>query len=511
MITMVEKNSILIKYYREGKNISEISRLLKLSRKTVRKYIVFHESQNNDKTLSEKLEKGLTCKPKYDSSHRVKRRLIKEIEEEIKYCLDNNQKRRNQGLYKQLMKKIDIYEYLKSKGYEVGYTTVCNYIREFESAGKESFIKQIYEPGKTVEFDWGEVKLKIKGKLQKFNLAVFTAAYSNYRWAKLFHRQDTLAFSQSHIDFFSHTQGVYKELVYDNMRVAVRKFIGPTEKEPTEALLELSSYYKFGFRFCNVRRGNEKGHVEKSVEHIRRKSFSLKIDFESVEQANQHLLNSCEKINNTGQKLKENQTANELFSEEKSHLYATSIPYKCFKEELCKVDKYSTITLYGNRYSVPDFLVGKLLDVKIFAEKIVVYSSNKQECKHIRSYGLHTWTIDLKHYLDTLILKPGALHGSLGFNQLHDKVKHVYDEYFLGNSKEFIELLDYCSKGDIEFLELNRAIKKLKTITPISISKDKILAIIAKDREPTTTESEDSETKRCSESLLSNLSSCINN
>jgi len=34
---MVDKNRILISYYREGKSKSEISRMLKISRKTVRK------------------------------------------------------------------------------------------------------------------------------------------------------------------------------------------------------------------------------------------------------------------------------------------------------------------------------------------------------------------------------------------------------------------------------------------------------------------------------------------
>ena len=36
-------------------------------------------------------------------------------------------------------------------------------------------------------------------------------------------------------------------------------------------------YYQFGFRFCNVRKGNEKGHVERSVEYIRRKAFALEV------------------------------------------------------------------------------------------------------------------------------------------------------------------------------------------------------------------------------------------
>ena len=52
-----------------------------------------------------------------------------------------------------------------------------------------------------------------------------------------------------------------------------------TIKEPTQALLDLRAHYLFSHRFCNARKGNEKGHVERSVEYIRRKAFALKGDF----------------------------------------------------------------------------------------------------------------------------------------------------------------------------------------------------------------------------------------
>ena len=54
------------------------------------------------------------------------------------------------------------------------------------------------------------------------------------------------------------------------MKVSVKRFVGPGEKAPTEALLQLSGYYGFNFRFCNVRRGNEKGNVERSVDKVKR-------------------------------------------------------------------------------------------------------------------------------------------------------------------------------------------------------------------------------------------------
>jgi len=510
MINMVDKNLILLKYFRDRESKSSISRSLHLSRKTVRKYISVHEQASLSPNFLTELEKGLSGRPAYDVASRGKVKLTQEIESDINICLGNNAKKLNSGLHKQVMKKIDIHEYLLSKGHDIGYSSVCNYIRAKSSNGKECFIKQLYSPGVVCEFDWGDVKLFINGKLQVFNMAVFTSASSNYRWAKLFYRQDTLAFGQGHIDFFSHLGGVHKELVYDNMRVAIRKFVGRTIKEPTDSLLELSNYYKFKFRFCNIRKGNEKGHVEKSVEYIRRKSFCLKDHFTSVDEANTHLLSACGKLNNTAQQLSGGKTANQLFEAEKPHLYESRVAYKCFDNEHVKVDKYSTITFSGNRYSVPDFLVGKLLDIRIFAERIDGYYNGEPVCTHTRSYGAHKWVLDINHYLTTLSMKPGALSGSVAFSQLGCQVKNIYQTYFIYQSKDFIELLQYCKDHGIDFDVIERAIDKVRQITPSNITKDKILAMMDKEKEPVLVEKKDNEIYHSSRTMLTELAALLN-
>jgi len=507
---MIDKNRILISYYRDGESKNSISRRLQISRKTVRKYIQEHEQLYGKDNAQKFLDSGLTSKPSYDSSSRKKLKLIREIELEIDTCLLDNQQKRNSGMHKQQMKKIDIYEHLLGKGYNIGYTTVCNYIRLKEHKTKECFIKQVYSPGISTEFDWGDVKLYIRGKLQTINLSVFTSAFSNHRWGKLFYRQDTLAFSQSHIDYFAYLQGVHKELVYDNMRVAIKKFVGKSLKEPTDSLLELSNYYKFDFRFCNIAKGNEKGHVERSVEYIRRKAFSKRCHFDSIEEANAYLLVVLEELNNASQQLSAGKTANELFEEEKPHLYKVSMPYKSFKEEHAKTDKYSTVILYGNRYSIPDFLVGKLITIKAFAEKLDMYYNNEYLCSHTRSYDAHSWTINIDHYLTTLSQKPGALKNSLALNQANEEVKVLYFDYFLNDSKDFIELLQYCKKHCICWSEVTKAIVSLKQISPTDISKDKILLLISKEKDKETPFDTNSEIYENSKFLLTELSEKYN-
>jgi hypothetical protein len=87
-------------------------------------------------------------------------------------------------------------------------------------------------------------------------------------------------------------------MVYDNSRVTVARFVGRSEKEPNEALLKLSIYYYgFSFRFTNTYQAHEKGHVERSVEYVRRKIFSKKDEFSSLEEAKEYFRLGLKKLN----------------------------------------------------------------------------------------------------------------------------------------------------------------------------------------------------------------------
>lgn len=59
-----------------------------------------------------------------------------------------------------------IFESLEEEGVDISYSTVLRLIRAIENKPKEAYIKGVYEPGNICEFDWGEVKLTIGGKMQ---------------------------------------------------------------------------------------------------------------------------------------------------------------------------------------------------------------------------------------------------------------------------------------------------------------------------------------------------------
>ena len=478
---MVEKQEIIIRYYRNGDSERKISRELHLNRTTVRRYLkeykISREAISSSENISEELVEELVKAPHYNSYNRGKRKLTRELTNEIDKLLALNEQKKSQGLHKQMLKKTDIFEYLTEQGYEIGYTTVCNYVRERNKRTKEAYIRQVYKLGEICEFDWGEVKLNIDGTPRTLNMAVFTPAMSNYRYAVLFYRQDTASFQQSHVNFFEHIGGVYHTMVYDNMRVAIRKFVGTKEKEPTEALLKLSMYYHFGFRFCNIRKGNEKGHVERSVEYVRRKAFSLEDSFVSLESANQWLQKTCNRINSCYNRFTKGEKPLDLFKKEKPFLYPPLFRFDCANLEQCRVDKYSTISYATNRYSVPDHLVGEMVDIKIYPEKIHCYHQSTLVCEHERQYTRHQWYIVLNHYLNTLQTKPGALAGSQALKSAPENVRAIHEKYFKNEPKEFIGLLLFVRDNKYDFTTIEKIIGQLSHICPHDISVDKIKAL----------------------------------
>lgn len=482
MITMKEKQDVLLRFFREGDSKSKISRDLGINRRTVRRYIEEYLAvQDKEKAAGTHID---GCLPSYVSEpptyHRPatpKPVLTEDVCAQINIYLEDNERKRREGMRKQVMLKRDIHEALIDKGFSIGYTTVCNYIRGKKLRDMEAFIRQDYMPGEACEFDWGELSLIIGGEKRKLYMATFTGNYSNYRYARLFDKQDTLAFMESHIEFFAAIDGVYQEMIYDNMRVAVKKFIGRSEREPTRALLQLSGYYKFRYRFCNVGKGNEKGHVERSIEFVRRKAFSRRYDFASVAEANKHLLVTCTRLNK--QKLSTTEAIpQELFADEKKVLWQPEGRMACFVIEYLKVDKYSTITYETNHYSVPDHLVGKGVDVKVFSSRLECYALNKRICTHERSYGRKQWILDLSHYYQTLLIKPRALHNSVALKQSSELIQELYHSYFKSTPNEFIALLMFCDKHEYTTEQLKGVIEVLRKLCPNDVSVDKIKALL---------------------------------
>lgn len=479
---MVEKQTIIHMYRTRGYSKRAIAKELDISRKTVYKILFEYESSLSDTDPESSLEAVLTTVSRYNSNNRQRRVITGTLKELIDECLEKNSRKRAMGLKKQCMLKKDIHEYVLTKGFSVSYPSICKYITglEKQKSGHESrqaFIRGYYPAGESCEFDWGEVKLYLSGKLQRFHLAVFTLNHSNGRYAWLFRHQNQLAFMESHRNFFRQVKGVPAIMVYDNMRVAIREFAGD-EKKPTDSLLRMSNFYRFNYRFCNIRAGWEKGHVERSVEFVRRKAFSINLHYDSIEDAQKHLLATCEKMNQQAGSVS---TANkaEDFKADLAALQPHVNEMGCFQLDSYKVDKWSTICMKTSHYSVPDSLVGQMVTVKMYSEKLVILDSNNNKVAvHERIYGAGGWSVKLEHYLKTLSRKTGAVEGSLAIKQMPEKIQTLFNRHFTDKAKDFVFLVQYARDNGFTDTDIILSYEALKKRGVIKISADQIKAMM---------------------------------
>lgn len=90
------------------------------------------------------------------------------------------------GPHKRKLTKLQIHKVLQTEGYDIGYSTIATKINEKLNKTKECFIKQSYDLGGRIEYDFGEVKLLIGGKLGKYYMAVVSSPAADFRWAFLY-------------------------------------------------------------------------------------------------------------------------------------------------------------------------------------------------------------------------------------------------------------------------------------------------------------------------------------
>jgi hypothetical protein len=82
-----------------------------------------------------------------------------------------------------------------------------------------------------------------------------------------------------------------------------------------------------------------------------------------------------------------------------------------------RADKFARISVGKCRYSVPARLIGKRVRIQLTANDLVVYDGSRKAAVHPRLTASGAEHLDLDHYLEILLRKPGALPGSVPLAQ----------------------------------------------------------------------------------------------
>ena len=432
----------IIKLHEEGKSNRWIAKELNLSRSTINKYIRQYEC---DKALLNKtvdpvevaiIQQKMLCQNKMDVSNRKPKKFVGNIKDKFYEIIRiNDERNKALGPNKQEINSAIIYRELIRCGYDVGESTVRLWYHDYKkSLSKEVFIKQTYEYGERIEFDFHLIKLIIAGEMCKFHQATISCPASNFIFIRLFPDEKTISVLTGLIEFFRYAGGVPEEVTFDNLKPVVKVYGYKNEKELTEEIIKFSTYYGFYVNTCNARKGNEKGHVENSGDNARADLFSLRYTFDSVEELNQYVLDELKILN---------KDSLAKFDEEKKHLKQLPIhDYAIGKFGIAKADEtYCLVRIDTNRYSVPEEYIGKEIRYSIINDVIVFYYGNKEICRHKKIEDTNSYSVNIRHYLKTLYKKPGAVKHSLALKQADEEIISIYQNKYINDPKGFIDYL----------------------------------------------------------------------
>ena len=191
MVDIMDKHAIIkLKIERQSNRAGE--RLLGIYRKTVLKYR--DEYQQNINQLSAvdgiavaEIKKVIISPSSYDASNRQSRKYSNEIYKLLDAILEGERLKYSRlGLHKQKLTKKQIHGILVKAGHDIGYTTVTLKINEKLEKHNECLIRQSYDLGDRLEYDFGEIKFVIGEKLEKLHMAVRSSQAADSRWTFIY-------------------------------------------------------------------------------------------------------------------------------------------------------------------------------------------------------------------------------------------------------------------------------------------------------------------------------------
>ncbi len=335
-------------------------------------------------------------------------------------------------------------------GFTGNVTTVRRYVRQWKqarnSAGKEVFAPLEFRPGEEAQVDWGEAWIIENGRRRKVQLFCMKWCYSKRVFVRAYDQANLVSFLDGHVRAFAFFGGVPKRIAYDNLKSAVIQVGKGRNRKLNRKFIELKSWYLFDSRFCNVAKGNEKGHVENLVKRSQRTFLTPLPEVTSLEELNAKLETRCDgELNRTTEEGISHQT---LWNEERPHLLPLPAdPFPACVEWNTRVDKQSLVHFDGRMYSVPIHRAHRPCLVRCFVGRVEIHCEGECVAVHQRRADHRRFVLDPWHYLPLLERKPGLLDQARPFRDdpfgseftlLRRELEYRYDE---DGTRQYIDVL----------------------------------------------------------------------
>ena len=393
-------------FYRDGLSLSEIERRTGLTRKTVRRWL----------NAAEGTEPQYRRRPTEDTKIApFAERLTKALE------VDARRPKRDRRTALKLFREI------QASGFDGDYSRVTEFVRRWRLSGGQALVKAYvplrFELGEAFQFDWSEERLVIGGVWRKILASHLKLCASRAFVVQAYPTQSHEMLFDAHTRSFSALGGIPRRGIYDNMKTAVDKVNKGKGRTVNTRFAAMASHYLFDPDFCNVASGWEKGVVEKNVQDSRLRIWqdAGKERFGTFTELNLWLLAKCRTL---WRELRHTEygdlTIAEMLEHEQPGLMPMVTPFDGYVETLGKVSSTCLVSIDRCRYSAPCELVGQMVSIRIYPERLDFVAHDMVVASHVRSFERNQTRYDWQHYIPLIERKPGALRNGAPFADMPD-------------------------------------------------------------------------------------------
>ena len=382
----------------------QVRRLFKLIQTQDNFGIAAMKSGMDEKTARKYRKSGkLPSELKQEHTWRTRKDPFENVWSDIKSMIEINPGLEGQTLFEDLQRR---FPGTFSDGQLRTLQRRIKYWRAVEGPPKEVFFAQIHQPGELCQSDFTHMdKLGITINGIPFNHMMyhFVLTYSNWETGTICFSESFESLSQGLQNALWELGGVPKKHRTDCLTTAVNKAAHP--EEFTGRYQDLVDYYGLIPQKTNPVSPNENGDVEQSHYRFKKaldqtlllrgsRDFYDRVEYELF-------LNSLFIQLNSGRKGR--------FKEEQAVLRRLpSLRLDTCKRMDLKVGPSSTINVNHNVYSVDSRLIGEIIHVRLYMERLEIWYGQKKVDTLPRQRGEGKHKINYRHLIDSLIRKPGA-------------------------------------------------------------------------------------------------------
>lgn len=385
MLRMGQAQVIRHKHFVEGIPIRRIAREMKMSRNTVRKYLLGEGEPKRE------VGQGRAAPVREGAASR-----IEGVLEEWSGRTTKKQRITGSRMYRQLVEE----------GFAVGITTVREYLAERRRRDQEVYVPLEWAPGGCAQVDFFEVTVELEGVQRKAWKFLARLMYSGRDFAWLYERCNRIAFLDGHVRAFEHFEGLPARGIYDRLTAAVKRRVG-LEPELTERFRALVSHYVFEPCFARPGEGHDKGGVEARGKGIRLQHMTPIPRGKNLQEISATMLAELDAAMQ-GRKDREGKTVAERFAREKQKLRPLpSRPFEARIAEPVVVSRQALVRVEGADYSLPESWHGLMAMAHIGVADIRFECRGQTEVVPKVARGARL--VQYRHYRRELGRKPQAV------------------------------------------------------------------------------------------------------